>query len=103
MTLSQSYASGFTHRLTFLVRFVNGEPGGLCDFNDQARVRVDTSTVWSASSYSTGTTGWVRVTTGTLGAGSHTISFEVLNITDSACDSYIQADGVQYLGIYKAG
>ena len=102
MTLSQNYVASTGQRLTFWVNFVNGETGGFCDLNDQARVRVDGTTVWSASSFGTGSTGWVRVTTPTiLGGFSHTVSFEVLNVSDDLCDSFIQVDDVRFSGLYK--
>lgn len=77
-------------------KFDNGETGGFCDFNDEAQVLVDGSVVWSASSYSTGSTPWSYGYGPKGNVGYHTITARVLNDDDSLCTSYLNVDGIKW-------
>ena len=93
--LSQT-KSGPAGRIFGWAKFDNGETGGFCDFNDQARVLVDGAQVFYASSASTGSTGWVKWSVQTNSFGSHTVQAQVLNDSDNLCDSQINLDGVTW-------
>jgi hypothetical protein len=88
-------ALGPAGRIFGWAKFDNGEDGsGLCTYNDQARVLVDGNQVFYASSYSTGSTGWVKWSAQVNSVGNHTVQAQVANDLDDLCDSQIDLDGV---------
>jgi len=102
---------GSVNKLKGWANFVDSE-GGSCIFNDNAQVLVDrivagfvasTTTVFSASSCSTGSTGWVQWSYSVPGQGAYRIRARIANGGDSVVDSFLYVDAHTYQGLSKVG
>ena len=97
VTLSQSFVAP-AGRVYGWANFDDGEDTS-CSFypevvNYEARIQVDGKNVFYRNSDTSADTGWVQWSALVSNVGAHTVSVQVLNDGDSACDSVLSVDGI---------